>query len=152
MNPPKSDWHKVYGGYVFWPYLTVFRYIILKLSKLSRIWCEIAYKFDARINAKINRPLTKLQYSERKDFCYKVSLRSQIEGYTRLSIFRKFFILPAVILAYPFIDIQEIFSLFVFSTTQINFFPSSPLLLEPTRLLNLDKNSSLPFYQSLPLY
>ena len=30
-------------------------------------------------------------------------------------------------------------SLFVFSPTQMNFFPSSPQLLEPTRLLNLDK-------------
>ena len=81
------------------------------------------------------------------------TLKSQIEGYTRLLIFRKFSILPAVIWASPFINIQENFQPFCFLPTQIKIFPSSPLLLlEPTRLLNLDKNSSLPFYKSLPLY
>ena len=30
--------------------------------------------------------------------------------------------------------------------TQMKFFPSSPLLLEPPRLLNLDKKYSLPFF------
>ena len=44
------------------------------------------------------------------------NLRSQIEGYTRLLIFRKFSILLAVIWAFPFIDIQENFQLFCFFT------------------------------------
>ena len=76
------------------------------------------------------------------------TLRSQIEGYTRLSIFRKFTILPAFIWAFPFINIQENFQSFCFFTYTI-FFSSSPLLLELPLSLNLDKNSSLP---SLPLY
>ena len=74
------------------------------------------------------------------------TVRSQIEGYIRLLIFRKFSILPAVIWASPFINIQENFQPFCFFTYTNDFFPSSPLLLEPTCLLNLDKNSSLPFY------
>ena len=37
------------------------------------------------------------------------TLRSQIEGYTRLLIFRKFSTLPAVIWASPFINFQENF-------------------------------------------
>ena len=74
------------------------------------------------------------------------TLRSQIEGYTRLLIFRKFSTLPAVIWASPFINFQENFQLPCFSPTQMKIFPPSPLLLEPTRLLNLKKNSSLPFY------
>ena len=39
----------------------------------------------------------------------KSTLRSQIEGYTRLLIFRKFSTLPAVIWASPFINFQENF-------------------------------------------
>ena len=50
------------------------------------------------------------------------TLRSQIEGYTLLLIFRKFSSLPAVIWVSPFIKFQE------------NFQP--PLLLKPPRLLN----------------
>ena len=49
-------------------------------------------------------------------FHFVFTLRSQIEGYTRLLIFRKFSILPAVIWASPFIDIQENFQLFCFFT------------------------------------
>ena len=74
------------------------------------------------------------------------TLRSQIEGYTRLLIFRKFSTLPAVIWASPFINFQENFQSPCFSPTQMKNFPPSPLLLEPPRLLNLKKNSSLPFY------
>ena len=74
------------------------------------------------------------------------TLRSPIEGYTCLLIFRKFSILPAIIWASPFINIQENVQPFCFSPTHMKFFPSSPLLLEPTRLSNLDKNSSLPFF------
>ena len=58
----------------------------------------------------------------------EATLRSQIEGYTRLLIFRKISSLP------------------VFSPTQVKNFPPSPLLFEPPRLLNLKKDSSLPFY------
>ena len=75
-----------------------------------------------------------------------LTLRSQIEGCTRLSIFRKFSTLPAVIWASSFINFQEDFQLSCFSPTQMKKFPPSPLLLEPTRLSNLKKNSSLPFY------
>ena len=74
------------------------------------------------------------------------TLRSQIEGYTRLLIFRKFSTLPAVIWASQFINFQENFHSPCFSPTQMKNFTASPLLLESTRLLNLKKNSSLPFY------
>ena len=79
------------------------------------------------------------------------TLSSQIEGYTRLLVFRKFSNLPAVIWASLLIKFKKISSHFVCSPTKMKFFPSS-LLLEPTCLLNLDKNYSLPFYESLPLY
>ena len=46
---------------------------------------------------------------------------------------------------------KKISSLFVFSPTQMKSFPSSLLLLEPTRLLNLDKNSRLPLLLEPPL-
>ena len=71
---------------------------------------------------------------------YQYTLRSQIEGYTRLLIFRKFSILPALIWASPFI--QENFQPFCFFTYTNEIFPSSLLLLEPTCLLNLDKSKS----------
>ena len=48
------------------------------------------------------------------------TLRSQIEGYTRLLIFRKFYILPAVIWVSLFLNIQINFSLFVFSPKYTN--------------------------------
>ena len=72
------------------------------------------------------------------------TLSSLIEVYTRLLIFRKFSILPAVIWASPFIDIQENFQTLSFFT-QCSNEKFCPLLLEPTHLLNLDKNSRLPF-------
>ena len=75
----------------------------------------------------------------------QATLGFQIKGYTHSLIFKKLSILPDVIWASPFIDIEEILQSF-FSPTQMKFFPSSPLSLEPTRLSNLDKNSSLPFY------
>ena len=63
------------------------------------------------------------------------TLRSQIEGYPRLLIFRKFSTLPAVISASPFINFQENFQPPCFHlSTQMKFF-------HPTRC-----------YQSLPLY
>ena len=49
-------------------------------------------------------------------FTFKSTLRSQIEGYTRLLIFRKFSILPAVIRASPFIIIQKKFQPFCYFT------------------------------------
>ena len=45
----------------------------------------------------------------KSDFMHFSTLKSQIEGYTRLFIFRKFSILPAVTWAYPLINFQENF-------------------------------------------
>ena len=66
--------------------------------------------------------------------CFFFTLRSKIEGYTRLLIFGKFSTLPAVIWASPFINFKENFQPFVFSARQMKNFPPYPLLLEPTRL------------------
>ena len=71
------------------------------------------------------------------NFCYTNTHRSQIEGYTRLLIFRKLSILPAVIWASPFINIQEKFQPFCFFTYDV---------IRAYPLINLDKDSSLPVY------
>ena len=75
-----------------------------------------------------------------------ITLRSQIEGYTRLLIFKNFSTLPRVIWASPFINFQENFwpPCFLTCTNKKN----STLLavIRAYRLLNLKKNSSLPFY------
>ena len=73
------------------------------------------------------------------------TLRSQIEGYTRLLIFRKFSTLPAVIWAYSFLDIQENFQPLCFFTFTNDFFPPYSLLLEPIHWLNLKKIPAYPF-------
>ena len=57
------------------------------------------------------------------------TLRSQIEGYTRLLIFRKFSTPPAVIWASPFINIQENFQPFWFFTYTNEFFSTLPLVI-----------------------
>ena len=66
---------------------------------------------------------------------YFSSLRSQIEGYNHLLIFRNFSILPSVIWASPFTKIQENFLPFCFFTYTSEIFSILPLLLEPTLLL-----------------
>ena len=75
------------------------------------------------------------------------TLRSQIEGYTRLLIFKRNFP-PYPLLFEPprLLIFKKISSLPVFSPAQIEKNPPYPLLLEPTRFLNLKKNSILPFY------
>jgi hypothetical protein len=65
------------------------------------------------------------------------TLRSLIEGtegYTRLLIFRKFSILPAVIWVYLFINLQENFQLPCFFTYTNKKNPS--YLLEPAQIIN----------------
>ena len=84
---------------------------------------------------------------------FLLTLRSQIEGYTLLLIFRKFSILPAVIWASPFINIQEnfqYFCLFTYTNEKCSTLPAvirayplikfgqkfqSTLLLEPPLVL-----------------
>ena len=53
------------------------------------------------------------------------TLKSQIEGYTHLLFFRKFFILTGVIWAYPFINFHEHFQPPLFFTyTNVFFHPT----------------------------
>ena len=86
-----------------------------------------------------------LQYSH----CRKLhTLRSQIDGYTRLLIFRKFSTLPAVIWASPFINFQENFQppcFFTYTNEKISTLPADiwayPLIkfeekFQPTLLLD----------------
>ena len=63
------------------------------------------------------------------------TLRSQIEGYTRLLIFRKFSILSAVIWASPFINIQESFQPFCFFTYTIEIFSILPAVIRAYPLI-----------------
>ena len=72
---------------------------------------------------------------------------SQIEGYTRLLIFRKFSILPAVIWASPFINIQENFQPFCFFTYKNEIFSILPAVIIASPLINFGQRlQSLPFY------
>ena len=59
------------------------------------------------------------------------TLRSQIEGYTGLLIFRKFSTLPAVIWASPFINFQEIFQPPCFFTYKNEKFSTLPIRAYP---------------------
>ena len=93
----------------------------------------------------LEKQKTKLEMS----FLHLYTLRSQTEGYTQLLFFKKFSVLPTVIWAYPFINFQEIFQPPCFFTYTIEIFSTLPTfitMLEPTSLLNLKKNSGLPFY------
>ena len=99
-------------------------------SKFARIWH--VFKYSGSFNSSW--------------LSFLSTLRSQIEGYTRLLIFRKISTLCAVIWAYPFINFKKISSVPVFSPTQVEKIPPYPLLLKPNCLSNLKKNSSLPFY------
>ena len=62
-------------------------------------------------------------------FHFVFTLRSQIEGYTRLLIFRKYSILPAVIWAYPFINFQENFQPPCFFTYTKESFSTLPAII-----------------------
>ena len=67
------------------------------------------------------------------------TLRSQIEGYTRILIFRKFSSLPAVIWASPFIYIQENLQLFCFFTYTNENFSTLPAVIRASPLIKFRK-------------
>ena len=70
---------------------------------------------------------------------FSCTLRSQIEGYTRLLILRKFSTLPAVIWASPFINIQENFQLFCFFTYTNENFSTLPAVIRASPLIKFRK-------------
>ena len=74
------------------------------------------------------------------------TLKSQIEGYTHLLIFRKFSILPAVIWASPFINIQENFQPFCFFTYTNEIFSILPVVIRAYPLIQFGQK-----FQSTPL-
>ena len=67
------------------------------------------------------------------------TLRSQIEGYTRLLIFRKFSILPAVIWASPFINFQENFQPPCFFTYTNEIFSTLPAVIRAYPLIKFEE-------------
>ena len=69
----------------------------------------------------------------------------QIEGYTRLLIFRKFSILPIVIWASPFINIQENFQPFCFFTYTIEFFSILPAVIRAYTLIKFGQQFQSTF-------
>ena len=67
------------------------------------------------------------------------TLWSQIEGYTRLLILRKFSTLPAVIWASPFINIQENFQLFCFFTYTNEKISTLPAVIRASPLIKFEE-------------
>ena len=67
------------------------------------------------------------------------TLRSQIEGYTRLLIFRKFSTLPAVIWASPFINFQENFQPPCFFTYTNEKFSTLPAVIRASPLIKFEE-------------
>ena len=70
-------------------------------------------------------------------------LRSQIEGYTCLLIFRKFSTLPAVIWASPFINFQENFQPPCFFTYINEKISSLPSVIWASPFINIQENFQL---------
>ena len=68
------------------------------------------------------------------------TLRSQIEGYTRLLIFRKISILPAVIWASLFINFQENFQPPCFFTYTNEIFSTLPTVIRAYPFINSQEN------------
>ena len=67
------------------------------------------------------------------------TLKSQIEGYTHLLIFRKFSILPTVIWAYPFINFQENFQPPCFFTYTNEIFSTLPAVIRAYPLIKFEE-------------
>ena len=67
------------------------------------------------------------------------TLRSQIEGYTRLLIFRKFSTLPAVIWASPLINFQENFQPSCFFTYTSEKFSTLPAVIWASPLIKFEE-------------
>jgi hypothetical protein len=70
---------------------------------------------------------------------YPTTLRSQIEGYTRLLIFRKFSTLPVVIWASPFINFQENLQPPSFFTYINGFFSTLPAVIRTYPLIKFEE-------------
>ena len=70
---------------------------------------------------------------------YQYTLRSQIEGYTRLLIFRIFSILPAVIWAYSFNNFQQNFQPICFFTYTNEIFSILPAVIRAYPLIKFEE-------------
>ena len=79
------------------------------------------------------------------------TLRSQIEGYTRLLIFRKFFTLPAVIWVSPFINFQENFQPPCFFTYTNEKFSTLPAVIRAYPLIKFEEKFQPPLLLEPPL-
>ena len=86
-----------------------------------------------------------------KNKVLKDTLRSQIEGYTRLLILRKFSTLPAVIWASPFINIQENFQLSCFFTYTNEKMSILPAVIRAYPLIKLEEKFLPTFLLEPPL-
>ena len=81
----------------------------------------------------------------------KGTLRSQIEGYTRLLIFRKFSTLPAVIWASPFINFQENFQPPCFFTYTNEKNSTLPTVIRAYPLIRFEEKFQSPLLLEHPL-
>ena len=79
------------------------------------------------------------------------TLKSQIEGYTHLLIFRKFSILHAVIWTSPFIDIQENFQPFCFFTYTNEIFSILHVVIRAYPLIKFEKKFQPSYFLEPPL-
>ena len=109
---------------LFWLLLEAVEDTLLTFLSFSPLWVL------PRIHEKyILRAMPTFSHKYVKYNAYMNTLRSQIEGYTRLLVCRKFSILPAVIWAYPFINFQENFPLPCFFTYKNKIFTTLPPLI-----------------------
>ena len=79
------------------------------------------------------------------------TLWSQIEGYTRLLILRKFSTLPAVIWASPFINFQENFQSPCFFTYTNEKFSTLPAVIRASPLIKFEEKFQPPLLLEPPL-
>ena len=79
------------------------------------------------------------------------TLRSQIEGHTRLLIFKKFSPLPDVIWASPFINFQENFQSPCFFTYTNEKFSTLPAVIRASPLIKFEEKFQPPLLLEPPL-
>ena len=79
------------------------------------------------------------------------TFRSQVEGYTRLFLFRKFSTLPAVIWASPFIKFQDSFQPPCFFTYTNEKFYTQPAVIRAYPLIKFEEKFQTTLLLEPPL-
>ena len=120
--------------------------IFLKGHKIFQILVALSEYLN--FMTKIMRATSEDQFERRKRL---FTLRSQIEGYTRLLIFKKFSPLPAVIWASPFINFQDNFQPPCFFTYTNEKFSTLPAVIRASLLIKFEEKFQPPLLLEPPL-